>query len=222
MSGKLKMLGMDGVFTFILSNAVIALTLGVTLIPSLIKVVKIAVASPCQENDSECLLVFGLRLLNDEVTKSYVSRLRRAHQIFLVNPQVSIFILGGATSGNSISEAMKGKEWLIQQGVSRQNIQTEDQSLNTLENLKNARRILTLTDSKICLVTNRYHLYRVSRLANGMSLAHSLCAAENEWRLSLSTLGSIFIETYYIHWYEVGRTWSYLTGNKKSIKRISS
>lgn len=222
MAGKLKMLGMDGLFTFVLSNIVIVLTLGISLLPALIKVVKTAAHSSCQGNDCEYLLVFGLKLLNNKVTESYVSRLRRAYDISLVNPQVNILILGGTTQGNSISEARKGEEWLVQQGASRKYIQTEDQSLNTLENLKNARRLFTHVGSNVCLITNRYHLYRISRLANGMSLAHSLCAAEGKWELSASTLGRTFIEAYYIHWYEIGRAWSYLTANKKSIERISS
>ena len=216
------MLGMDGLFTFVLSNLFVCLTLGLSLLPSLLNVFRTATKTPHQASPSDYLLVFGLKLSNNTVSETYIHRLDRTRQLFIANSQAQILILGGTTPGNSVSEATKGREWLIDHGVPEGVIQTEDQSLNTLENLKNARKLLKSPSNSVCLITNRFHLYRVSRLASGMSLIHTLCAAEETWNLSISTLIRLWVEACYIHWYEVGRAWTIITKNKKSMNRISS
>lgn len=132
-----------------------------------------------------------------------------------------ILILGGITAGNRISEAEKGKLYLTNHGVQADDILTEDRSLNTLENLKHARPIINDYIETPVVITNRFHLARCSALAQGMRVKLGLCAAEEELFLSFITMIRILLESYYLHWYEIGKRWSYWTSNKKSLARIS-
>ncbi|MEL0585708.1 MAG: YdcF family protein [Candidatus Thiodiazotropha sp. (ex. Lucinoma kazani)] len=218
---KLKMMGADGVFTLLISNIIILLSFGITLIPALNRITKVALNSSHDPPDCECCFVFGLKLIHDHATEEFVLRLQRAYSIYLNNPSVKILILGGTTPNNSVSEARKGGVWLVQQGVPEELIQIEDQSLNTLENLKNARDLLEGCKSQACFISNRYHLYRLSCLAKQMSIAHTLCAAEERWVYSTAMLKQLCVEAYFVHWFEVGRFLSYMTANQKSIERIS-
>ncbi len=71
------------------------------------------------------------------------------------------------------------------------------------------------------LVTSRYHLARSQALARGLNLQPVLCAAEERLRLNPLTLWRLGLEAWYLHWYEVGKTWSRWTGNRHSLARIT-
>ncbi|MBE2293505.1 MAG: YdcF family protein, partial [Phycisphaerales bacterium] len=107
-------------------------------------------------------------------------------------------------------------------GIPDSHLMIEDQSLNTLDNLRHARRMLPdLREQPFILVSSRYHLARGQALALGLGLKPVLCAAEEYLRCNLWTLWRLILEAYYLHWYAVGKSWSRWTGNRHSLARIS-
>ncbi len=97
----------------------------------------------------------------------------------------------------------------------------EKRSRHTLENLKHARALLADASEPVTLVSSRAHLARCATLARGLGLDCRLCGAEERFQPTMTSVGQVVREAYYLHWYHVGRHWSRLTRNRKSLARIS-
>ena len=215
------MLGSDGLFTLMLSNFILLACLGFTLIPVARRVYRTAKTTPSTSGAGCLLIVMGARLKNDEITRIFRQRLDRTLAIYDPERSMRIMILGGVTLGNRSSEAEKGQKYLLARGISADHLLVENQSLNTLENLKHAQPLIARHGRHPVLISNRFHLARCSALARGIGIEHDLCAAEQAFLFSFPMTLQVFSEAYYLHWYEVGKRWSRWTRNKKSLARIS-
>lgn len=219
---RLSVLGADGVATLLLSNAIILMTGGISLWWQLGRVYRVAKQSPINVPASAYYLVFGMRLRNGVITQDYVSRLERAKILYTQNPQGKIIVLGGVTQNGSISEARAGKDFLVAAGIPETIILTEDRSRNTLENLRQARAMLSeRLDHRYVLITNRFHMARCHALSSGLGMPHYLCAAENRFSLNLRVVLQLLREAYYLHWYVVGRGLSVWTANRSMLDKIT-
>ena len=214
-------MGWDGLTTLLLSNVLLLTTLGLSGLWWLRRVWRIARDTPCAGMAGSWVVVLGARLQHDQVAIGYARRLRRAATLYQADPQRRILLVGGHTGG-SVSEAERGQAFLLELGIPDTQLMIEDQSLNTLDNLRHARRMLPdLREQPFILVSSRYHLARGQALALGLGLSPVLCAAEEHLRRNLWTLWRLILEAYYLHWYEVGNAWSRWKGNRHSLARIS-
>lgn len=161
--------GWDGLSTFIFSNVLMLVTVGLMFFWLLFRVMQIALTSstrsaqPAFENNTaidhraenssgsenqagKMVLVAGLGLQENQLTDEFRCRLDRAIALLKENQkqgnQVRIIILGGLTGDNQITEARAGADYLLAQGVAANRIILEDQSRHTLENMQHARRLL--------------------------------------------------------------------------------
>lgn len=217
-------IGWDGVLTFILSNLVIVLSAGLTLLLTLIYAWRIAAQSLSTSTSSEPRLVLGMRLQTDSTpAPEFQQRLQRGYQELQQHPAAAILVLGGQTGHHDISEAEAGRRWLIERGISPTRILCEDNSRHTLENLFNARQLLTTleTTQAVVLISNRYHLARSHAMAAGLGIAHELCAAEDHWQVTPDKLLKLLKESYLLHWYHSGRLWATFWRDRKMLRRIS-
>ncbi len=219
---RLNIIGADGLAMLLLSNVVILATGGLFLLYLFRHVYRVAKQTPFMVDCLGYLLVPGMRLKHDTVTQYYASRLDKAREWLISYPDSQIIILGGKTGTSSISEAQAGLNYLLSQGVPESKILIEDHSLHTLENMQKARMLLSGLDNKqVILITNRYHLARSQALAKGVRVKHSLCAAEEQLKLTFETIILLVKEAYLLHWYYVGTGWSRWTDNQKMLRRIS-
>jgi len=168
-----------------------------------------------------------LSLENNQPTDEFKLRLIRVVALCHSMPtDCKVIILGGLTGDNSISEAKAGANFLVEQGIEEQVITTEDHSRHTLENLQNARELLSdmsesINATEAIIISSRYHLHRILTLGKGLNLMLYPVAAEGNFKLSLLNLLLLLKETYYLHWYWSGKIWVFITVNKKSQARIS-
>lgn len=214
-------MGWDGLAMLALSNLLLLATLGLSGLWLLRRVWRIARAAPVAGVHGDWVVVLGARLIHDQVAPGYARRLRRAAALYQANPQRRILLVGGHTGG-SVSEAERGREFLLGLGLPAARLFIEDQSLNTLDNLRQARQLLAGDGARpFVLVTSRYHLARSQALARGLDLQPVLCAAEDRLHLDPWTLWRLGLEAWYLHWYEVGRAWSRWTRNRHSLARIT-
>ncbi|RLJ16477.1 hypothetical protein DJ030_17165 [bacterium endosymbiont of Escarpia laminata] len=217
---RIKMIGWDGLSTFFLSTLIVLLSLGLSLIPSLRTVCLTARKTPSTAPDKALLIVLGAHLVQDAVSAHFITRLQRALNLYNLAPG-PILILGGITGKNHFSEAERGRDWLESEGVSSNDIQLEMRSRNTLENLKHARDLIDQIQRVPVFITSRFHLARCAAMANGLGLPYQLCAAEEKLVFRPSLIFLCLMEAFYLHWYQVGKFWSRLTQNRKSLERIS-
>ena len=214
-------MGWDGLAMLALSNLLLLATLGLSGLWLLRRVWRVARDAPIAGVAGDWIVVLGARLIHDQVAPGYARRLRRAAALHHADPRRRILLVGGYTGG-SVSEAERGREVLLERGLPAASLFIEDQSLNTLDNLRQARRLLAGDGAQpFVLVTSRYHLARSQALARGLDLQPVLCAAEDRLRLNPWTLWRLGLEAWYLHWYEVGKAWSRWTRNRHSLARIT-
>ncbi|HID81140.1 MAG TPA: YdcF family protein [Chromatiales bacterium] len=219
---RFGVLGIDGLFTFSLSNLILLLTAGISLIWPLRQVIKTAQKTSTTAPASLMLVVLGKSLQQGEIDTEYAERLERSFKLYQVGHR-PILILGGVSNNRYASEAEKGREYLLRKNVNTDDILIEDASLHTLENLHNVRAIIQRKslETVFVLITSRYHLKRSEVIANGLGMQPVLCAAEEKFNFTWHKVPRLLLEAFYIHWYHTGSIWSRLTHNKKSLSRIS-
>lgn len=219
---RIAALGKDGVTTLLLSNMLIIATFAVIYCWQLAKVIYIARRVRIGVPDNATLVVLGMRLKGDRIVPDYRCRLERAYELYSAKKVRKILILGGCSGAGNLSEADCGRELLLSKGVNAQHVVTESTSLNTLENLRNARALLgDQKQENLIMITSRYHLARSELIARGLGMTPLLCGAEQKLALSPRIVGRLLLEAYYVHWYRVGAVWSRLAGWKHSQDRIS-
>lgn len=211
---------LDGIAMLLLSMSILVLTAGLSLLPIIFYILLTAKGASSICPTEGLRVVLGLQLDKNEPTAEYINRLKRAQLCLEENPQTKVLILGGVTGNSDISEAAAGRNWLIENAIDKNRILIEEDSRNTLENLKQARSLLASDQHPVVLISHRYHLARVKIIANGFSIKNIICAADNIFHYSLPSLILVLKDALYLHWYFTGRTFARLTNNKKMLAKI--
>lgn len=214
-------IGADGYFTLFLSNLVFVVTFGLYWLYLFNYVFRIAKHTPSNCQSADMIAVLGVRLVNDEISKEFQTRIDRGLELFEQGLANKILLVGGKTGDNTVTEAEIAAEYLLRIGLSRNYVLLEDSSRHTLENLTNARNLYLGKNGKTtAIVTSRYHLARSHVFAKQLKIAHVVCAAENDFTLNSNTVIKMFIEAYFLHWYAVGKIWAHAVNSEKSLNRI--
>lgn len=213
----------DAALTFLLSNLILLASSGLTLLPILLGLARLAYRSPCTTTDCRDILVLGHRLeAGGRPSAQYRRRLNRAQQLLEDHPQSRAILLGGQTGDAPCSEAAAGRDYLLARGVSPSRIALEEASTHTLENLVNARQLLgDHALAPAVMVTSRAHLGRSLRLVRDLGIKAHGCAAESRLGHGPGQFLGLLQEAYLLHWYLSGRAWSRLTRNRRMLDRIS-
>jgi uncharacterized SAM-binding protein YcdF (DUF218 family) len=220
-----QQMGPDGIIVFLLSTGVMALACGTSYLLALGMVVKQGIGAVSVEKAGEWLLVFGMKLSQpgDQITSDYQLRLERAAKCYAHREGKATIIVMGGYTGGEVSEARAGMERLTAIGVDPAAIMVEDRSNHTLENLREARTIMENGEKQrgsVAFVSNRYHLARIGAIADGLGMEYRLVGAENE-RITLISAMKMLKEAYFLHWYYVGKWFSYGIQSRYMIDRIS-
>ncbi|MDG6774327.1 YdcF family protein [Thiomicrorhabdus sp. ZW0627] len=170
------------------------------------------------------LIVFGKQLHENRMDEDFKTRLNRVSTLQnTIHPDQKIFLLGGITNQNTVSEAQAGADALLAEHPELSDkLVLEESSRNTLENLKQARIYLNEHNLPLQagLITNRYHLNRCQVMAKGLGLDGTLIAAEDDFVADFQNLYKIFMEAFFIHWYHTGSFISRWLNNKRMLSKI--
>lgn len=204
----------------------VLLSAGLVWLGYLIHVCRVAARSPPAPPRRMIALVFGRRLENDAPGHDYQLRLRRVLAMAAQEQTDHVLLLGGC-SGGPCSEAAAGHAWLLQHGLSAGvRMELEQDSVDSLENLRHARRLLQAqADSAelppVALVTSRYHLARCLMLARRLGFDAMPIAAESvmPWHGRYPRL--LLAESGFLMWTDLGLRWARLIGHRRMHDRIS-
>lgn len=162
------------------------------------------------------LLLCGHQLQDGLPSPDYRRRLRRAQALMDESPSLHLVLLGGG----SPSEAAAGRDWLLaNSGLDPARIALEEDSIDSLENLRNARALLP-ADSELYLLSSRYHLGRLRLFARQLGLDIRLVAAETRFVPGFRNLLLSFQESVYAGWFVCGRLWARLARRESLLERI--
>ncbi|MDD2580293.1 MAG: YdcF family protein [Eubacteriales bacterium] len=123
---------------------------------------------------TDAIVILGAGLRGDRVSATLAARLRTALNWQKDHPALPLIVSGGQGPDEWISEAEAMSRWLIDHGVSPDDIILENQSVNTRENLQFATERLaearpelsTASEApRLLIVTSDYHVYRAARIA---------------------------------------------------------
>jgi uncharacterized SAM-binding protein YcdF (DUF218 family) len=211
----------DGLLTFLLTLLLLLLTLGIPLLILFRSVSRTADAVP-DITSARRLLVFGKRLLRGQIDDDYRQRLDKAAALMQELPERRLLLLGGAGKDGELSEAAAGMAYLLSLGVPEARLMREEQSQNTLENLRHARALIQGdAHEPVALISNRYHLARIHTMAESLGIDHQLCGCETGFRISLKILPRLLIEAWYILWFKTGKSWARLIGSQRMLDRVT-
>lgn len=160
------------------------------------------------------LLVFGKHCPTQVPDADFMARLQRAEALAAGGTLTKVLLLGGGdppTEAGIAARTLRARAW-----PAHVPLVLEDQSRDTLENLRHACRLLGHTREPVWLLSNRYHLARCGLLAEGVGLRARPCAAEERWRFTPALLG----EAALFMWIDIGRRWATLIGHRRMAARL--
>ena len=118
---------------------------------------------------ADYLLVLGYQLENNQMTETLKLRLDEAKDYIEANPNTKVILCGGITRNNTISEANVMKQYLVNEGIDVSRLILEDESTDTIENIKNAKNLIEGGD-KIVVISSNYHIYRAKEICRQAGL----------------------------------------------------
>ena len=90
---------------------------------------------------------------------------------------------GGKGIDEKIAEAIAMKNYLIEQGINKDQIIIEDKSTSTIENMKFSKNIIdeVNNNSKVCFATTNYHVFRSGVIANQEGIDCEGIGSSTKW-----------------------------------------
>lgn len=130
------------------------------------------------------VIVLGSGINGDTVSRQLAYRLDTAVDYCKVNTNAVIIVSGGQGPQETVTEALAMERYLISKGISAERIIREESSVSSYTNLIHSKKILDDyfgADYKALLITSDYHIYRATRIAQGIGLNCNHLHAETEW-----------------------------------------
>ena len=122
------------------------------------------------DGDPQVMVIFGCQVKPWGPSILLQDRLDEALDYLEDHPDMTVVVSGGQGPDEHMSEAEAMAEYLIEKGFAQEQILLEDQSHNTLQNLRCSSQVLYDngydTTDEIMVVSNGFHLTRVRMLWN--------------------------------------------------------
>lgn len=121
------------------------------------------------EKNLDYVIVLGAGLRGTEPTRPLSLRIQKAYNYMKDNPDTILIASGGKGSDEVVSEASVIARILIEKGIDEDRIILEDESRNTIANIKNSYEIIdSLSEGeepKVGFITNGFHIFRTRLIA---------------------------------------------------------
>ncbi|WP_130836257.1 YdcF family protein [Lachnoclostridium sp. Marseille-P6806] len=92
-------------------------------------------------------------------------RLDTACDYLAENPDTLCIVSGGQGANEPEPEGAAMKKYLVQRGIAAERIIEENQSGNTVENIRNSSAYFNAEEASVGIVTNNFHVFRGVRIA---------------------------------------------------------
>ncbi len=140
-----------------------------------------AIYRPPKENGT--VVILGCQVKGTEPSLMLTKRLEAAKVYLDENPEAVCIPSGGRGDGEQISEAQAMTTWLIEHGIDADRIYPEDQSGNTVENIRNSKEIIANEGlpKDMVLVSDGFHQYRAGLIAQKQGIEVSAVSAQTPW-----------------------------------------
>lgn len=139
---------------------------------SLFAAVCICAKLPRKQGRADCMIVLGARIRPDgQMSHALQYRCETALQLWRKGLAKTIFLCGGQCTMDPCPEAGVMKAFFMENGVPENCLIVEDQSTNTIQNLRNAKTIMDARGySCAAMITSDYHLTRALWIARDVGI----------------------------------------------------
>jgi uncharacterized SAM-binding protein YcdF (DUF218 family) len=121
-------------------------------------------------NHADYIIILGARVKGEAPSLALQYRIDAAANYMKKNKETIAIASGGQGPGEDITEAEAIKRGLLAHGIPSNKIILEDQSTDTVENIRFSRKLIPKHLEAGLLVTNDYHLYRSKSIAKDQGL----------------------------------------------------
>lgn len=130
---------------------------------------------------SDYVIVLGAGVRGTEPSEILQDRIDQAYVYLTKNPEVICIVTGGKGSDENLSEAQCMYDHLTAMGIDGSRIWMEDQATSTIENFRFSLAVIqektgTVPD-RVTVLSNEFHLYRASVMAEDCGLEADFVAA---------------------------------------------
>jgi uncharacterized SAM-binding protein YcdF (DUF218 family) len=124
--------------------------------------------APLKKGEADVLVILGYKCNSNRIHPFLEERLLAAIDLLQSFHFEKVIVTGGKVS-STISEAEIMKAYLVKKQVDENRILLEKEAANTVENLKNCKKIMDSNHLKTCIiVSNSFHLRRVQFIARSI------------------------------------------------------
>ncbi|MEL7609664.1 MAG: YdcF family protein [Bacillota bacterium] len=136
---------------------------------------------------ADAVIVLGAGIRDDRVPATLAARLERAVEYAEPNPETLFVVTGGKGQGESITEALAMKRYLVSTlGVPENRILMEDQATSTQENFRYCLPILRehlSENARVVFVTSAFHMFRAELVAKKEGVQAEALSCPTTWYL---------------------------------------
>ena len=184
---------------------------------------RIARNTPCEPRNGRCLLLFGKHAPGGRIDADFDARIRRAGLLWRSHAPERMVLLGGGPAGQPTEAEVARAALIARAAVDERVLHLERESRDTLQNLRNARALLSEAAHRgpVTLLTSRYHLARCSQFARQLGIDAELCAAEPRLALTPRTLWRLAGEAGYLCLLDIGTRWARLIRSRRMLERVT-
>ncbi len=118
------------------------------------------------------LIVLGSQVKESGPSAVTVWRLKAAIDYLEANPETKVIVSGGQGPNEPAPEAVIMKQYLIENGIDKERILTEEKSKNTSENISMSAELIDIENASVGIVTNNFHVFRGVALARTYGYAN--------------------------------------------------
>ena len=130
------------------------------------------------KGEKDFLLILGCRVRGTRAEETLRMRAEKAAEYLSAHPEAVAIACGGIVHADQIiSEAQAIEEILISKGIEKERIIREDKSTTTVENFRNAKKIIGEENHSIALLSSDFHLMRAKLIAKKAGLMCETVAA---------------------------------------------
>lgn len=137
------------------------------------------------EEPADYMVILGCQVNGTTISRALRYRLEEA--VDFVEKQdakdMKIIVSGGQGSGEDISEAEAMYRYLVKKRIPAGQIIKEEQSTNTVENIRYSKKLMKKAEPSVIVVSNGFHIFRATHICKkqGIVRVEGLGASSDIW-----------------------------------------
>lgn len=153
-----------------------------------------------RDRTADCAIVLGAAAWHDKPSPVLKERLNHAIALYKTGKAKFIILTGGYGKGAKHAESEVGSDYCVRMGVPKNALRVEKESGNTIDNLREAKKIMGDEKWKSALlVSDPWHLKRARRMATDLGLEVYVSATPSSKFKSLKAKSKFLFEEFLLY-----------------------